>query len=170
MRGVLFHSMVAMLAGLALVGCVDREAPMDMTTPEPEPTELVPDANGCHGTATLVGTATNPEDGREQFGPFLFGHGRFCLHLDASANRRAHLMIGSDRFPGEHAPLTLSLEAPDGTLLVDGWDVAIGQTDTTVFANLELAIEGGTVMDAVLVVDGQGVGSEIGAALFDPLE
>lgn len=162
--------LASLLAALVATGCMDREAPLDEMEPTAEPMDLVADENGCHGTATLLGMPESYEDGRAEFGPYVFGHGRFCLHLDASMNRRAHLMVGTDRFSGEQAPITLRLERPDGTSIVDGWDVAIGHTDTKVFANLELAMDGGTVMDAVLVVDGAGVGSAIGVSLFDPLE
>lgn len=166
MRGALVGSL------MLVAGCVDREAPMDPEQPRPEPADLVADANGCHGTASLDGSLESPDpnSGQATFGPFLFGQGRFCLHLDATNNRRAHLMIETDRFDGEHSPISMVLERPDGTVLVEGWDVAFGQTDTKVFTNLEMAIEGGTAQDVVLVVDADGVSSEIGAALFDPLD
>lgn len=161
----------ALVCLLFASGCIGNEAPMDEEPqPDPEPMDLVADANGCHGTASLDGMAPTMEGNHAGFGPYVFGHARFCVHLDATRNRRAHLMIETDRFDGEHSPITMVLERPDGTVLVEGWDVAFGQTDTKVFTNVELAIEGGTALDAVIVVDADGVASAVAAALFDPLE
>jgi hypothetical protein len=79
-------------------------------------------------------------------------------------------MAGSDRFDGAVAPISLVLERPDGTMLAEGGDVAFGQTDTKVFASLEMPVDGGSELDVVLVVDGGDVESTIGVSLFERLE
>src|SRR5262245_3732510 len=53
-----------------------------------------------------------------------------CLHLDTTGLSRAHFAVATDvRVAGLISPLTLSLHQLDGTLLVAGWDVSVGQQD-----------------------------------------
>lgn len=129
---------------------------------------LVADANGCNGTAHLVGA--NAESAT--FGPHTFGSGTFCLVLDATGNRYGHLMISSDNYAGEHAPLSLALHRRgETTPLAISSDIVVGNTDPSVFASLEMPIDGGALMDTVLVVEGEvETVTTISVALFERLE
>jgi hypothetical protein len=136
-----------------------------------DPLPLVADANGCHGSAQLDGLASiqGAPGGYATFGPFAFGHGRFCLQLDVRENARAHFMAESDRFQGNEPPLTFQLQRPDGTVINEGGSLSYGFEDPHSFALVDMALVPGTVEDVVLVVDGDAT-SIVDVSLFDPLE
>lgn len=160
MRGTL-----AAAAMIAWVGCTG----MDPTPEAPVPAkELVADAQGCHEVVTLAGDVA-PHDA--VLGPYRFGTGRFCLHLDASALYRGHFMASTEAVAGTTSPFTMTLTAPDGTVLDEGWPLTIGEAEPWTFTSYEMAIEGGTTRDLVLVVAAPAeAATEIGISLFDPLE
>jgi hypothetical protein len=160
---------IILVVAAMVVGCAGPDETTD--DPNADPLPLIADENGCHGTATLDGYPRDQStSGNVSFGPHAFGQARFCLHLDASENRDAHFMVGTTRFDGEIAPLALELQRPDGSPIASGDDIVINRNPPhRVFASLELAIDGGTVEDVVLVVDGSAT-SEVSASLFERLE
>jgi len=151
--------------GILIAGGCATEGVPDLP-PDDQPRPLVPDANGCADVATLDGAQSDSM----AFGPYLFGTGTFCLHLDASQNRRAHFMASTRNEVGTQSGFTIVMTAPDGTPIETGGDVTVGQTDPRTFASLERAITGGTVLDVKLVVTSVDKASSIQVSLFDPLE
>ncbi|HLM76155.1 MAG TPA: hypothetical protein VK459_25790 [Polyangiaceae bacterium] len=98
---------------------------------------------------------------------------RLCLHLDASLNDTGHFFATTAYVDGASSPLVLTLLEPDGTLLREGWDVTVGQSDPKTSAHLEWSMPGGEVRDAVLRVTTKAQGTEmttLGVSLFEPLE
>jgi hypothetical protein len=149
--------MVTVLAG----GCAD-----DPAAPVDEPLPLTPDANGCTVVASLDGAQSESM----QLGPYVFGTGTFCLHLDASQLRRGHFMASTRNEPGSASGFSIEMTSSDGSPLATGGDITVGQTDPMTFASLELAITGGTELDVRLIVSSADHATAINVALFDPLE
>jgi len=151
--------------GILIAGGCATEGVPDLP-PDDQPRPLVPDANGCAEVATLDGAQSDSM----AFGPYLFGTGTFCLRLDASQLRRGHFMASTRNEVGTQSGFTIAMTAPDGSPLAAGWDVTVGATDPMTFANLEMPIAGGTLLDAKLVVTAVDNASSIQVSLFDPLE
>jgi hypothetical protein len=134
--------------------------------PDQQPRPLVPGKNGCHEVATLDGVVA----GSLTLGPYVFGTGTFCLHLDASQLRRGHFMASTRYESGIASGFTIELTLADGTPLAAGGDVTVGQADPMTFASLETPITGGTALDVRLVVSALDRATGVNVALFDPLE
>lgn len=135
---------------VALVGCA--------SDPKPAP---VP--GGC---VTLAGTASQDMPvTADAAGTSV------CLHLDASTLARAHLMAGLPGRAGTTSGFSTVLEDASGQVIVDGWDVTVGQTDPMTSANLEWSPPAGVTTDATLVVMApQSTATTLSLALLDPLE
>ena len=152
-----------------LVGCIDGEAPMDPILDDPDVVPLVADANGCHGVAVLHGANAEHVD----FGPHAFGQGTFCLTLDTTENRYGHLMISTQSFAGTHAPIALELRQAGATVpLATSTDITVGVAEPVTFASIEMAMTMTRLLDAQLVVTGEGADVEtaVSISLFERLE
>jgi hypothetical protein len=90
----------------------------------------------------------------------------FCYHLDTRKLGRAHVMIDAP-----NASIALRLSKPDGTKIVDGWDVPVSSGS---FENLEWSPPAGTELDVVLHVSLKSGAPQknvsVSVSLFDPLE
>jgi len=160
--------MVVALAGCASkpagddpVDAAPADAPDDVQTPVLCPTSI-PLAPGSPGTPAGM-----------EVGPLELGTASFCLHLDTRGLIRGHFMAGTSlRESGDASSFTLTLADTNGTTLVEGWDVSIGNTDTKTFANLEMAMEADLERDVVLTISAKGGTAPVtnlGFSLFDPL-
>jgi hypothetical protein len=128
------------------------------------------DPSMCTESRTLNGAAGEPVSLPVTVDAAGF---RLCLHLDASLNTIGHFMATTSYVDGASSPLALALLEPDGTLIQEGWDVSVGQTDTKTSAHLEWAMPGGEVRDAVLRITTKAQGTEmttLNMSLFEPLE
>jgi len=146
------------LFALLTAGCAADGGSTPVETPD-----------GCFANETLDGVAGAPVD----FGPLVLGGANVCLRLDASKNLQSgHFAAGTDQQAGEASAFTLRLTDPAGTVLLDGWDVSVGQTDPRTFANLELSIPAGEIRDVILEVRAKGpqTATKITVQLFEPLE
>ena len=95
----------------------------------------------------------------------------FCLHLDTRKLGRAHIMAGTPNEPGEVSSYRLTLSRPDGSLIVEGWDVNI--SGPQVFTNLEWSPPAKQELDVVLHVASKAAKAKpvtVNVSLFDPLE
>lgn len=151
--------MVTVIAG----GCADDGDP---AAPVDDPLPLMPDANGCTEVASLDGAQAESM----KFGPYVFGTGTFCLHLDASQLRRGHFMANTRYEVGSASGFTIEMTSSDGSPLASGGDVTVGHTDPMTFASLEMPVTGGTDLDVRLVVSSADQATPINVSLFDPLE
>lgn len=153
---------------LALIVAVATGCTSDPTSApsDAQPQPLVPGKNGCVESLSLDGAV----GGSTTLGPYVFGTGTFCLHLDATALRRGHFMASTRYQMGTVSGFTMNMTDAIGTSLAMAGDVTVGQTDPMTFASLEMPITGGTELDVRLVVSAVDQASTLNVALFDPLE
>jgi hypothetical protein len=159
---------------LLLAGCMNhtydtRPAPGSGSGSDPLPVDHS-DPHSCEQTATLVGEPMT--DLSQSFALALDSVG-WCLTLDATHNlQQAHFMAGSPIVHGTSSGVVFTLlDAATVTTLVDGWDVSVGQTDTTTSANLEYSVPAGQTQTVILrmrAVDDRT--DTLGVSLFEPLE
>lgn len=171
LRSVACVMVTVMASACALYEDTGDEAPSDETPDDETPGEtptipLVADANGCHVVAALDGSTAMSST----FGPYVFGTATFCLHLDGSQLHRGHFMANTRYQAGDASGFSLEMTDANGSPLGSGWDVSVGHTDTKTFANLEMAVAGGTVLEVRLVVTATDKTSTVNVALFDPLD
>lgn len=137
---------------VALVGCA--------ADPQPAP---MPQPQGC---VTLAGNAS-------QDMPVTAGAAgtSVCMHLDATTLSRAHFMAGLPGRAGTTSGFQTVLEDASGQVIVNGWDVTVGQTDPMTSANLEWSPPAGVTTDVTLVVTAQqATSTTLSLGLLDPLE
>jgi hypothetical protein len=144
------------IAGLLLVllaACANDETPQTQqpstsSTPAPAPANPTPDPSPSPtpsptpstGTPTggpvVGGELANCGDAKEVDVP---ADGiSFLLNVDTSQMQRAHLGAGARALVVESPASFLVDVAENGTTLQAGWDVCVGQTDTSCFANVEM--------------------------------
>jgi hypothetical protein len=160
------------IALVVIVGCADTGTPPPADgASTPAPLVNDPDPSHCAHVALDGSTGSSTPT---VAGPWTLGVTTLCLHLDASQNRYAHFMAGTKSEPGTTSSFSMTLADPStGTTVVSGWDVSIGQTDTTTYENLELPIDGGTVRDLLLQITahpGTQAETPLSLALFERLE
>jgi hypothetical protein len=153
---------------LLLVGCASQHSTDPTPTPTPLPVSPPP---ACTQSVTLVGAvSTSPT----RVGPFVLdaAGADICVRLDATQMQRAHFMASSDERTGTTSGLDAVLQRPDGTAVLDGWDVSVGETAPKTFLNVEWDPPVGQITDVVVWVRASGApaGASIELDLFDPLE
>ncbi|MBV8762859.1 MAG: hypothetical protein JO257_36580 [Deltaproteobacteria bacterium] len=132
---------------VVLVGCAADPKPVENPT-------------GC---LTLTGTQSQDVP--------LMTDASVCLHLDATPLHRAHFMVSLPGRAGTTSGFSTSLDDASGALIVDGWDVTVGQTDPQTSATLEWSPPAGTTTDVTLHVRASAAtATTVGLALLDPLE
>jgi hypothetical protein len=137
------------LALVLLVGCAADPKPTPLPTPQ-----------GC---VTLDPSAAQDYS--------ITTDASVCMHLDATMLHRAHFMLGMPAYAGTTSGFTVALRDAAGQLIVDGWDVTVGQTDPMTAATVEWSPPAGVTTDATLVISApQPTTTTIDLALFDPLE
>lgn len=76
----------------------------------------------------------------------------WCLHLDSTSIQSAAPIFWAqtDHVTGVVSDIELSLFDTSGNVLLDGWDVAVGQSQPTTFAELQFQLTTGAVRDVIL--------------------
>jgi len=159
---------------VVLVGCASdpaAPAPGTPTLPPPPAPLPTPTNAACTSTVSLTPDGTliasqNVTVNVDQQGLAL------CLHLDATALTRAHFMASMPAQPSTTSSFSTALLDASGQLIVDGWDVTVGQTDPQTSAHLEWSPPAGQVTDVRLWIQTRvGVAATaVSVGLFDPLE
>jgi hypothetical protein len=150
----------AMPLGTPPVGNSPQPAPLAIAACPTATAQLAPGAAGTVSvTLAPIMVSTSATD--------------ICLHLDTTGLSRAHFAVATDvRVAGIVSPLTLSLLHLDGTLLVAGWDVTVGQQAPYTWPDLEWSPAAGRQFDVMLRVTarGQSLPAVLTLTLMDPLE
>jgi hypothetical protein len=139
-------------AALCAAGCMDS------------PKHMTEDPTGCEISASLDGATGSTAT---PLGPT--GSANVCLHLDGTRNRVAHFAASTEAEDAVDSSFTLTLTDADGVLILDGWDVTVGESSPRTFANLEWDLAGGLTKDVVLELRGTAQ-TKLSVALFEPLE
>jgi hypothetical protein len=164
MRVITCFALVAALA----VGCVVDHAPdPTMTTPMVvEPLACSADIS-LDGAAHVSGTPIGPLS-LDSTGTVI------CLHLDATQNiQGAHFVAASGNVVGDVSGLATTLQDPDHSMLVDGWDVSFDTASPKTYQNLEWNAPLHEVTDAVLWLRASAspvANVTFEVSLFEPLE
>jgi len=149
---------------LVLVGCASQHS----SDPAPLPVAPPP---ACTQNITLVGAITTAPT---RVGPLALdaAGADLCIRLDATQMQRAHFMASSDERTGTTSGLEAVLQRPDGTAVLDGWDVSVGLTQPKTFLNVEWDPPVGQTTDVVVWVRASDApaAASIDLDLFDPLE
>jgi hypothetical protein len=144
-------------------GCVSSHA-------LPEPTPAV-QPQSCGVSLNLVGSVNATPMPTATLALDANGT-NICAHLDATQLQRAHFAASSDYQQGDSSGFAATLEAADGSTILEGWDVSFGTTPTTTFLNVEWAPPVGQTTDVIVWVRAPQVpaSTTMQLYLFDPLE
>ena len=147
---------------LVLVGCTSSHAP-DPTPAAPPPT--------CAANVTLEGASSTAPT---RVGPFTLdtGGADLCVRLDATRLARAHFMASTDERTGTTSGLEAELQRSDHSMILDGWDVPVGETQPKTFLNVEWDPPVGQTTDVIVWVRASDAptAASVELDLFDPLE
>ncbi len=160
----------AIVVALALVAC----------TSQPPASQGPGSGSGSDGPTGQCGVdpiALGTDNSTVAIGPDAFGTtGRqLCLELDTHGMYRAHLMADTTSQAGDTSAFAEALTQVDGTLILAGWDVGVGDTDTHTFENLEWSPDAGqdqtySVVLTVAAKSDPAATTTVTIGFFDPLE
>ncbi len=156
---------------VVLAGCASDPSAPAPTLPTPPPPLPTPTNAACSASVpltpdgTLMASQTVPLTVDEQ-GLAL------CLHLDATGLARAHFMADMPARASTTAAFSTALLDASNHLIVNGWDLSVGQTDPQTSAHLEWSPPAGQVIDVRLWVQSRAgtAATSVAVSLFDPLE
>jgi hypothetical protein len=156
---------------VVLVGCAsDPAEPTPGLPPPPAPLPTPTDA-ACAADVTLTPDGTLMASQTVPVTVDTAGLA-LCLHLDATMLARPHFLAAMPAQPSTMSAFSTALLDADNQLIVDGWDVTVGQTDPQTSAHLEWAPPGGEVTTVRLWVQSRAgpASTSVEVTLFDPLE
>jgi hypothetical protein len=111
----------------------------------------------------------------EELGPINVDSGGvvLCLALDTTGMPAAHLVAMTDQESGSQSSFTTELLDADhnGQLLVDGWDVTVGQTMPMTSQHIEWSPAAGQMLSVRYVLDPRDkpATTNVHVSLFVPL-
>lgn len=138
--------------------------------PDPQPSTQ---PRTCTADITLDGSTGNAQG--TLAGPFALDRNGvvLCLHLDATQNQvAAHFVAETAKETGSTSSFATVLEAMDGSVLQDSWDVSYDSTNPQAFANLEWNAPLQAMTEAQLWVHAreQTATTTVSLSLFEPFE
>ncbi len=157
----------SIVVALSLVACTSRPPGTGSGSGSDQPTGqcgVDPIALGTDTPTVMIGPDAFDTTGRQ-----------LCLELDTHGMVRAHLMADTTSQPGDTSSFVETLTQSDGTLILAGWDVGIGDTDTHSFQNLEWSPDAGqdqtySVVLTVAAKADPAATTTLTIGFFDPLE
>jgi hypothetical protein len=169
---------LAMVVAGSLVGCIESDpdgvAGQGSGSGSGSGTTIdASHASPCEGTTVMQGVDV-PASVNIPSRSYDTNGALFCLELDARLNIQvAHFGAGTAYEPGDASSFVLALFGNgDNTMLGEGWDVSVGASDTSTFANLEYGVTKGDYIAVKLFVGAKAAAAstEVNLSLFEPYE